>query len=151
MRTTRAVRPQKRQNNNLEDQHQKALCDWAKVARLPDADHIEPGSVVADYLYHIPNGGSRNKIEAGKLKGMGAKAGVSDLHLPLPMHGRPGLWIEMKKPYRDSKDKNYPTKEQRTWLNRMRRAGYLTAVCYSWFEARQIIQHYIGGQHDEIR
>lgn len=36
------------------------------------------------WLHHIPNGGSRNKAEAVKLKQMGVKAGVSDLCLPYP-------------------------------------------------------------------
>ena len=31
------------------------------------------------WLHHIPNGGSRNRAEAVKLKQMGEKSGVSDL------------------------------------------------------------------------
>lgn len=31
------------------------------------------------YWFHVPNGGSRNVIEATKLKAMGTKAGVADL------------------------------------------------------------------------
>lgn len=33
-------------------------------------------------LYHIPNGGSRRKSEAGRFKAEGVKAGVPDLFLP---------------------------------------------------------------------
>ena len=35
-------------------------------------------------LYHVPNGGSRNKAEAGRFKAEGVKAGVPDLCLPVP-------------------------------------------------------------------
>ena len=38
---------------HIEDDHQKALMDWAKVARLR-------GILVADFLIAIPNGGNRN-------------------------------------------------------------------------------------------
>lgn len=48
------------------------------------------------WLHHIPNGGSRNKAEAVKLKQMGVKAGVSDLCLPYPKGIYCGLYIEMK-------------------------------------------------------
>jgi hypothetical protein len=151
MLSQRVKRPVKKRKSNLEDQHQKSLIDWAKVFRLPELPHIEVGAKLADYMFHIPNGGKRGKVEAAILKGMGTKKGVSDLFLPLPMHGKPGLWIEMKAPFKDSKDKNYPSTDQKQWLTRMSLAGYVTAVAYGWFEARQIILNYIGGQHDEIR
>ena len=48
------------------------------------------------WLHHIPNGGSRNKAEAVKLKQMGVKAGVSDFCLPYPKGIYCGLYIEMK-------------------------------------------------------
>lgn len=149
MQTQRAFKPVKRRKSNLEDEHQKSLIDWAKVCRLPEAAHIEPGAKLADYIFHIPNGGKRGKVEAAILKGMGTKKGVSDLFLPLPLHGKPGLWIEMKAPFKDSKDKNYPSKDQKEWLARMKLAGYVTAVAYGWFEAREIIINYIRGQYDE--
>ena len=63
----------KRRKSNLEDEHQKSLIDWAKVCRLPEAAHIEPGAKLADYIFHIPNGGKRGKVEAAILKGMGTK------------------------------------------------------------------------------
>ena len=34
-----------------------------------------------DLLYHVPNGGSRNQLEAANLKRQGVKAGVPDLVL----------------------------------------------------------------------
>ena len=47
-------------------------------------------------LFAVPNGGSRNAIEAHKLKMTGVTAGVSDLILLTPMHGYGALCIEMK-------------------------------------------------------
>ena len=48
------------------------------------------------WLFHVPNGGSRNKQEAVKFKQMGVKAGVSDLCLPYPKGSYCGLFVEMK-------------------------------------------------------
>ena len=38
-------------------------------------------------IYHVPNGGSRNTLEAANLKRQGVKAGVPDLCLPVPKNG----------------------------------------------------------------
>jgi hypothetical protein len=125
-----------------------SLVGWAKLRRLPDVPHVEPGKKLGDYLFHIPNGGKRSKAEAGIFKAMGVKAGVSDLMLALPLHGYAGLWIEFKAPFTSSKDKNYPSKEQKEWLARMKQAGYATAVCYGWYEAQEVIEKYLGGTHE---
>ena len=45
-------------------------------------------------IYATPNGGSRNSIEAKRLKAEGVLAGVADLTVLLP-HGKI-LYIEMK-------------------------------------------------------
>ena len=77
------------------------------------------------WLHHVPNGGSRNKQEAVKLKQMGVRAGVSDLHLPFP-HGKyHSLYIEMKY------GTNRTTKEQDEFLEAMQDAGHLVLICYS--------------------
>lgn len=47
-------------------------------------------------IYHVPNGGSRNQLEAANLKRQGVKAGVPDLNLPVALNGFHGLYIEMK-------------------------------------------------------
>jgi hypothetical protein len=143
--------PRKRKNN-IEDQHQRALIKWAAHARLPDLPHIEPGSTVADYLFAIPNGGGRSKVEAALLKAGGVKAGVWDLLLPLPMHGSPGLWVEMKAPAMPATDitaasaRGTPSKDQIAWGKRMALAGYATAMCWSWEAARNCITAYINAR-----
>ena len=89
-------------------------------------------------IYHIPNGGSRNQLEAANLKRQGVKAGVPDLCLPVPKEGYHGLYIEMKY------GKNKPTDNQEEWLESLRQYGYKTAVCYGADEARETIKQYIG-------
>lgn len=71
-----------------EDTEQIHVCNWAawNENRYPELK----------WLHHIPNGGSRNKAEAAKLKSMGVKSGVSDLHLPYAKGVYIGLYIEMK-------------------------------------------------------
>lgn len=89
-------------------------------------------------LYHIPNGGSRNKIEAANLKRQGVKAGVPDLCLPIPMNGFHGLYIEMKY------GKNKTTETQEEWLKELKAQGYFTAVCYGAEQAKRMIAGYLN-------
>lgn len=67
---------------------QQAVIRWAGYmsGRYPELE----------LLYHIPNGGSRNKIEAANLKQQGVKSGVPDLCLPVGKGKYNGLYIEMK-------------------------------------------------------
>lgn len=121
-----------------EENEQKALIQWAAWQPVPPAPDIEPAAKVADYLFAIPNGGSRNAIEAGNLKASGVKAGVWDLMLPIQRDGFPGLWLEMKYGKNDLSD------NQRDWGVRMRLAGYKTAVAWSQDEAKAAICRYLG-------
>ena len=88
-------------------------------------------------LYHIPNGGSRNTLEAANLKRQGVKAGVPDLCLPVPMNGFHGLYIEMKY------GKNKATKAQKEWLEELAAYGYCAAVCHGAEEAKRMISRYL--------
>lgn len=88
-------------------------------------------------IFHIPNGGSRNTLEAANLKRQGVKAGVPDLCLPVPKNGFHGLYIEMKY------GKNKTTKRQEEWLKALREQGYYTAVCYGAEEAETVIASYL--------
>lgn len=109
---------------------QEALITWCRIFenRYPELKMI----------YHIPNGGSRNRLEAANLKRQGVKAGVPDLCLPVPKDGYHGLYIEMKY------GKNKQTDNQEEWMERLRQYGYRTAVCYGADEARETIKQYIG-------
>lgn len=88
-------------------------------------------------LYHVPNGGSRNTLEAANLKRQGVKAGVPDLCLPVARQGHHGLYIEMKW------GKNKVTENQSQWLEELRRQGYKAVVCYGSDEAIRVIEEYL--------
>lgn len=89
-------------------------------------------------LFHVPNGGSRNKIEAANLKKQGVKAGVPDLFLPVARDGYFGLFIEMKF------GKNRTTAQQKEWIKELRDQGYRCEVCYGWEAASEVLADYLG-------
>lgn len=120
----------------FEDNECKALWRWALMV-----------PTLRDYLYHVPNGGSRNKIEAARMKGMGVRAGVFDYHLPVPRGEYHGLWIEMKAtPPNDAR----VSPEQKEWLAKMQAQGYAAYVCRGWGEAQRVFQWYLGLPVPEI-
>lgn len=113
-----------------EDTEQIKVMHWAAAAecRYPELK----------WLHHIPNGGTRNSQEAIKLKQMGVKRGISDIHLPFP-HGKyHGLYIEMKF------GRNVTTQEQAEFLQDMKAAGHCVAVCHDAQAAVQLIENYIN-------
>ena len=79
-------RPKKKQQHEADEQ-----CEVIKWAKLQSAAYPE-----LERLMAIPNGGSRNKLEAYNLKKQGVRPGVPDLLLPVVTKKYPGLWIEMK-------------------------------------------------------
>lgn len=89
------------------------------------------------WLHHCPNGGSRNRAEAVKLKQMGVKAGVADLCLPFPKGVYCGLYIEMK--YGNNRQQD----TQKEFLADMVAAGHFVATCYSTEEAVEVIEKYL--------
>lgn len=113
-----------------EDTEQIAVIQWAQY----NMNHHPE----LKWLHHVPNGGSRNKQEAVKLKQMGVKAGVSDLCLPYPKGIYCGLYIEMK--YGDGRQQP----SQKEFLKDMAEAGHFVATCYSAEEAIKVIVNYCG-------
>ena len=111
-----------------EDTEQINVVSWANwnMNRYPELK----------WLHHVPNGGSRNKQEAVKLKQMGVKAGVSDLCLPYPKGLYCGLYIEMK--FGDNRQQE----TQKEFLADMAAAGHFVATCYSAEEAVEVIEEY---------
>ena len=113
-----------------EDQEQITLMSWAHHVKFKDGR-------LSDYLFHIPNGGSRNVIEASKLKKMGVKPGVPDLQLIIPNGLIHGLWIELK----SKAGKLQPS--QRLMMQRLEEQGYLCKVCFGADEAIDEIKKYL--------
>lgn len=89
-------------------------------------------------MFHVPNGGSRNKIEAAKLKQMGVRAGVPDLVLPVAKGMYTGLFIEMKY------EKGRLQDSQKEFLHRAAAYGHCCYVCYSAEEAIEVLKEYIS-------
>ena len=90
------------------------------------------------FLYHTPNGGSRNIAEAVHLKRMGVVAGVPDLFLPFNNGRYCGLWIEMKT------EKGRPTACQREWIEWLNSQGYMALVCHGAGEAINALEVYLN-------
>ena len=90
-------------------------------------------------LYHCPNGGSRNAIEAARLKAQGVRAGVPDIFLPCARNGFHGLYIELKR-----QKGGRVSIEQKKMMIALREQGYRVAVALGWEEAREIIMDYMG-------
>lgn len=113
-----------------EDTEQINVVSWANwnANRYPELK----------WLHHVPNGGSRNKQEAVKLKQLGVKAGVSDLHLPYPKGLYCGMYIEMK--FGDNRQQE----TQKEFLADMAAAGHFVATCYSAEEAIKVLEEYLN-------
>ena len=113
-----------------EDTEQINVVSWAgwNMNRYPELK----------WLFHVPNGGSRNKQEAVKFKQMGVKAGVSDLCLPYPKGSYCGLFVEMKFGNNRQQD------TQKEFLADMAAAGHFVATCYSAEEAIKVIEEYLN-------
>ena len=125
------IKPEQIAKSGSEAAHQKALFCWAALPgirlRFPELE----------FMFAVPNGGTRNKIEAANLKAQGVKSGVPDIMLPVPRGMMSGLWIEMKV------GKNKPSEAQLKYQCYLRHCGYVSEVCYSWIEATVVILNYL--------
>lgn len=83
-------------------------------------------------VIHCPNGGSRNVIEAAKLKAMGTTAGVPDLMILGPK-GFTG-WLEVKAP------KGRLSQAQRHFIDSLQDMEHPVAIVHSIDEAREIVR-----------
>lgn len=115
-----------------ESVEQSRLFQWARMqqGRWPELK----------LLYHIPNGGSRHRLEAIHLKQQGVRAGVPDLCLPVARDGCHGLYVEMK---RIKGGRVSP--EQVSWMEALQAEGYMVAVCQGWEMASEVILRYLKG------
>ena len=117
---------------HIEDTEQMYLFQWAELnsGKFPELD----------MLFHIPNGGKRDKREAARFKKMGVKAGVPDLFLPLARGRYHGMFIEMKSPTGKRSGK------QIEWMEKLTDNDYKAIVCYGWEEAALALRNYIIGE-----
>ena len=119
-------------NFRLDDEsgHQEALFSWAayRTGLMPELQ----------FMYHVPNGGKRDKATAAVLKRQGVKAGVPDIMLPAARAGYHGLYIELKR-QRGGRTSDH----QSEWLDALSAQGYKAALCYGWQPAAQLIEQYL--------
>lgn len=119
-----------------EEEEQIQLFRWAHAHR---GKHPE-----LRLLFHVPNGGSRGRIEAVRFKQAGVKAGVPDIFLPAPKGGYSGLFVELKR-----RKFGRVSEDQRLWIAQLREQGYRVEVCRGWLAAADTIMQYLKeGEHD---
>ncbi|KQQ99912.1 VRR-NUC domain-containing protein [Deinococcus sp. Leaf326] len=131
-----------------EETHQQRFITWAAMT-WPTLPALEG-------FHHSPNGGKRDQRqnrktgrlyspEALRLQLMGVRAEYPDLLLDVAVWDWHGLRIELK-----DLDGELST-NQRPWLVRLRREGYLADVARGWRDARRLTLEYLSGQFTEYR
>ena len=123
-------RPANRWAEFSEAEDQKSVFEWCELSKGKYPELV--------LLFHIPNGGSRDVREAANLKKQGVKSGVPDLFLPVARGKYHGLFIEMKA------SKGRLMENQKTWLRRLNKQGYLAVVAWGYDEAVQTIEGYLN-------
>lgn len=108
------------ENSRSENWEQMQLVQWAR--RYP----------WGRLLFHIPNENHHHDTA------LGVRSGVPDLMLPVPMGGRHGLFIEMKR----AKGGRL-SESQKRWLGWLRELGYEAVCCHGWKEAKKEIERYM--------
>lgn len=118
----------------LEAQEQTWLFEWVN-------DMINLKWPELELMYAIPNGGSRNKIEAANLKKQGVNPGIPDVCLPVARGGYHGLYIEMKRRLYGEL-----SEEQKKKIPKLRAQGYRVEVCEGFQKAADVVEAYMEGR-----
>lgn len=105
-------------------------------------------------LFAIPNGSSRNKLEAFRLKREGVVKGVADMILLVPSALHHGLCLEFKRKEdyigvggKVCTRKTYQSAEQMEWQMAVEAQGYRYAVVYSVDDALSEVRNYLKNTH----
>lgn len=122
-----SAKPKRAKPRDLESQLQISCVNWFRL-QYPNC-----------LIYSIPNGGSRNKIEAKRLKAEGVIAGVADLFLMEPRNEYHGFYIEMK--YGNT---NKQSDNQLQFEKMCNERGYLYRVAKSFEEFVKQINDYLN-------
>ena len=116
----------RRKPRHIESSIQTACVSWFRL-QYPN------------YLcFSIPNGGSRNRIEAAHLKREGAMAGVSDLIVITP---NAVLFVEMKTA------KGKQSEYQKEFEKRVTALGFEYKVCRSLQDFILTVEHFIKDKY----
>lgn len=112
-----------------ESQMQQSCVRWFRM-QFPD---------IALLLFAVPNGGARNKREAGILKGEGVTAGVADIILLKPSGGFASLCVEFKTEDKGSKQRE----TQKRWQEVAETAGNKYVICRSFDDFYREVRSYL--------
>jgi len=93
---------------------------------------------VRQYLFAIPNGGSRHKLEAISLKAQGVTPGIPDLFLSIPTKKHHGLYLECKS------DKGKLTEHQTKKIFIFKEIGYECILFRTSKEGIEVVKEYLG-------
>jgi hypothetical protein len=118
-------------NDQSEQSIQKAVMEWAGIMKGKYPQLC--------MLYHVPNGGTRDVVEATNLKRQGVKKGVPDLVLASPNTRYAGLYIELKKAKSGTL-----SQEQKIWIRNLNAIGYFAACCRGFKEAVECLEWYLS-------
>lgn len=88
-------------------------------------------------IFSVPNGGSRNALEAANLKKEGVMPGVSDL---IVVANEKVLFVEMKA------GKNRQQQTQKDFQKKVEALGFKYVVCRSLDEFIAAIEEWLGGR-----
>lgn len=119
----------KQESIPTEAQEQTGLFKWAEYDKRLETE----------CMFAIPNGGSRNRVEALHLKQQGVKAGVPDIFVPGIRGSYGGLFIEMKR-----QKGGRLSEAQKDMIEKLRRLGYRVEVCNGCEEAMKAIEEYLN-------
>lgn len=111
-----------------EHQLQSLCAEWWRLKELTDDRY--------SLIYAVPNGGSRSKGAASKIKKEGGRRGVWDINVDVPAKGYHGLRIEMKIP------SGKLTPEQTDMGLLFVKYGYLAVVCRTFEDFKRLIESY---------
>ncbi len=110
--------------NREEDGIQIAIADYLRAMNIP--------------FQHSPNEAKRDPKTGARLKRMGMSAGFPDIEIPVPRHGKHGLYIELKT------KKGRLSDAQREWLELLTANGYEAQMARGLDEAIEIIRDYFA-------
>lgn len=88
--------------------------------------------------FAVPNGFLRTKAMRLRAWREGVRAGVPDVCCAYPVHPHPGLWLEFKV------GKNTASKDQRAFMDELRRLGHRVELVRSGEEAFRVWADYLG-------
>jgi len=131
------------------------MCYWDDVAnaskiksRLEKCEQQDLNMVCAklhpdkyEMMWHTVGEGKRDAFYGAMLKRRGKKDGVPDWLVMIPINGKPGLFLELK---RSRKADSSIPKTEREFLLTAEKWGYVCIVAYGYKPALLAIEEYLN-------